>query len=108
MTSVQPTLLPNDIAERKTGRPRIYTDKEIKEQRKVQMRQYFLKKKETKVNKPKSSVISPPHIYTDIHIQMGEGDVPGRPPYDCPQQTRLYSVLLVPVWGFPLNENTHH
>jgi len=29
-------------------------------------------------------------------------------PYDCPQQTRLYSVLLVPVWDIPLNENTHH
>jgi len=25
MASVQPTMMPNDIAERKTGRPRIYT-----------------------------------------------------------------------------------
>jgi len=65
MASVQPTLMPNDIAERKTGRPRIYTNEEIKEQRKVQMRQYLNKKKETKVNKPKSSVIGRPHIYTN-------------------------------------------
>jgi len=31
MEIVQPTSMPNDIVERKTGRPRIYTDKEIKE-----------------------------------------------------------------------------
>jgi len=30
-------LFPNDIAARKTGRPRIYTNKEIKEQRKISM-----------------------------------------------------------------------
>jgi len=65
MLSVPPTLLPNDIAARKTGRPRIYTDEEIKEQRKMQMRQYLNKKKETKVNKPKSTVIGHPRIYTD-------------------------------------------
>jgi len=35
--------------------------------------------------------------------------VVGRPPYDCPQQERPHSVLLVPVWTLPLNENsTHH
>jgi len=45
--------------EKKTGRPRIYTDEEIKEQRKIQMRQYLTKKKETKVNKPKSTVYIP-------------------------------------------------
>jgi len=65
MVSVQPTLLPNDIAVRKTGWPRIYTDKEIKEQRKMQMRQYLNKKKETKVNKPKSTIIGCPCIYTN-------------------------------------------
>jgi len=31
MASVQPTSMPNDIAARKTGRPRIYTNEEIKE-----------------------------------------------------------------------------
>jgi len=60
MTSVPPI----DIAVSKTGRPRIYTDEEIKELRKMQMRQY-LTKKETKVNKPKSTVIGHPCIYTD-------------------------------------------
>jgi len=56
---------PNEIAVRKTGRPRIYTDEEIKERRKMQMRQYLTKKKETKVNKPKSTVIGHPCIYTN-------------------------------------------
>jgi len=42
MASVQPPSLPNDIAARKTGRPTIYANKEIKEQ----MRQYLNKKKE--------------------------------------------------------------
>jgi len=65
MASDHPTSLPNDIATRKTGRPRIYTNEEIKEQRKMQMRQYLNKKKETKVNKPKSSVIGHPCIYAD-------------------------------------------
>jgi len=55
----------NDIAMRKTGRPRIYADEEIKEQRKIKMRQYLTKKKETKVNKPKSTIISRPCIYTN-------------------------------------------
>jgi len=65
MASVQPTSMPNDIVAIKTGQPRIYTNKEIKEQRKVQMRQYLNKKKETKVNKPKSSIIGCLHIYTN-------------------------------------------
>jgi len=30
------------------------------------------------------------------------------PPYDCPQQGWPESVLLVPDWTIPLNENTHH
>jgi len=58
MTSV----LPINIAVKKTGRPRIYTEEEIKEQRKIQMRQYLNKKKETKDNKPKSTVIGCPCI----------------------------------------------
>jgi len=53
------------VAVKKTGRPRIYTEEEIKEQRKMQMRQYLDKKKETKDNKPKSTVIGCPRIYTD-------------------------------------------
>jgi len=56
---------PIDIAVRKTGRPRIYTEEEIKECRREQMRQYLTKKKENKVNKPKSTVIGRPHIYTN-------------------------------------------
>jgi len=56
---------PIDIAVRKTGRPRIYTEEEIKECRREQMRQYLTKKKETKVNKPKSTVIGCPCIYTN-------------------------------------------
>jgi len=54
-----------NIAVKKTGRPRIYTEEEIKERRKMQMRQYLDKKKETKDNKPKSTVIGHPCIYTD-------------------------------------------
>jgi len=50
---------------KKTGRPRIYTEEEIKEQRKMQTRQYLDKKKETKDNKPKSNVIGCPCIYTN-------------------------------------------
>jgi len=56
---------PIDIAVRKTGRPRIYTEEEIKECRREQMRQYLNKKKETKVNKPKSTIIGRPCIYTN-------------------------------------------
>jgi len=51
------------LRERQAGQG--YTNEEIKEQRKMQMRQYLHKKKETKVNKPKSSVIGCPHIYTN-------------------------------------------
>jgi len=61
MTSV----LPINIIVKKTGRPRIYTEEEIKEQRKIQMRQYLNKKKETKDNKPKSTVIGCPCIYSN-------------------------------------------
>jgi hypothetical protein len=61
MTSVPPI----NIAVKKTGRPRIYTEEEIKERRKMQMRQYLDKKKETKDNKPKSTVIGCPCIYTN-------------------------------------------
>jgi len=56
---------PIDIAVRKTGRPRIYTEEEIKERRREQMRQYLTKKKETNVNKLKSTIIGCPCIYTD-------------------------------------------
>jgi len=61
MTSVPPI----NIAVKKMGRPRIYTEEEIKERRKMQMRQYLDKKKETKDNKPKSTVIGCPCIYTN-------------------------------------------
>ena len=53
------------VAVKKTGRPRIYTEEEIKERRKMQTRQYLDKKKEAKDNKPKSTVIGRPRIYTD-------------------------------------------
>jgi len=56
---------PIDTTVRKTGRPRIYTEEEIKEWRKMQIRQYLNKKKENKVNKPKSTVIGRPCIYTN-------------------------------------------
>jgi len=59
------SVLPINIAVKKTGRPRIYTEEEIKERRKMQMRQYLDKKKETKDNKPKSTVIGRPCIYTN-------------------------------------------
>jgi len=56
---------PIDITVRKTGRPRIYTEEEIKERRREQMRQYLTKKKESKVNKPKSTIIGCPRIYAN-------------------------------------------
>jgi len=65
MTSNQPTLMPNDVIARQPGQPKIYANKEIKERRKEQMRQYLNKNKEKKVNKPKSSV-----VVTLVYIPM--------------------------------------
>jgi len=69
---------PNDITMRKTGWPRIYTEEEIKERKREQMRQYLTKKKETKVNKPKSTIIGRPCIYTDEEAKQKKRESVGR------------------------------
>jgi len=59
-----------DISLRRPGWPRIYTEEEIKERRKEQMRRNLMNKKTKKSNRPKSSVVSHPRIYTEEEVKQ--------------------------------------
>jgi len=51
------TTLNQDFSLRRPGQPRIYTEEEIKECRKEQMRRHLINQKTKKNNTPKSSTI---------------------------------------------------
>jgi len=59
-----------DISLRRPGQPRIYTEKEIKERRREQMRRHLMNKKTKKSNRPKSSVVGHPRIYTEEEVKQ--------------------------------------
>jgi len=58
-----------DISLRRPGWPRIYTEEEIKECRREQMR-HLMNKKTKKSNRPKNSVVSHPRIYTEEEVKQ--------------------------------------
>jgi len=64
------TTLNQDFSLRRPGWPRIYTEEEIKERRKEQIRKYLINRKTKKNNTPKSSMIGHPRIYTEEELKQ--------------------------------------
>jgi len=64
------TTLNQDISLRQPGRPRVFTEEEIKEHRKEQIRKYLINRKAKQNNPPNSSTIGCPWLYTEEEVKQ--------------------------------------